>query len=740
MTVISNRTFGGEIPRAPADKLPDGNAQLTSNCNFAYGELRSMKGLFQQTRLANAAKSVFSIDGLLFFSWPYRTKAWKGPVIGDTYNRMYFTGQDGGMRVARTTITRVDGGEPPTSYQVGVPSVANAPTFALINRTQIPEYPNAAVRLYSYYETDGRRYDEQQITTFTTVAAFREYTFQIAPPTVDLSGVGATALPVQQRTARLRGYWVEVIVENPSEGGGTITQRVYTDAGGNVYEVVDSRTLRFNNQTIANVVAFTPVDSGETTPGDWLSVRLTQVGASTPEAAQPTVRAEVYDPTTNTIVFTLSASSAVESQRSDAVPGGVEARLIKDGQNAGFWRLTLTYGAMDTRAYVVTIVNDFMEESKPSPPVLVSPNYMQFVRLTFTAPSATGYVPYSRYRLYRSIGTGDYLSVFESTQSFTQSTVVVDDTAISVRSTDATLSSIGWDEPPAGLRGLTLLPNGFFAGFVGDTLYFSEPYRPWAWPYSMTFPVGVVGMRAIENSLVVTTFSYPYVVSGVHPEAMTQSQLTTSQAGISDHGMAVVGNTVAYISNDGLAVVSGFNVDLSISQRLWTREVWKAKFGAVLNDLELAYHDGSLVCVSPTAGKMWDLRLDSEAGGNLTSLTLTAGASYVLPLSDQLYLIDGNYLYQYKGSATSLTYDWWSKDHILPRPTSFTAGFINCSGQVTVTVYADGVQAFQQTFLAPSYFRMATGRKALRWSYRLSGTGIVKELTIAERRRELRRV
>lgn len=729
MTILSNRLFAGEIPRSPTDKLPADNAQATTNCNFAYGELRAMKAPFAVTRLANAAKSIFSLDGLTFYSWPFRTKAWKGPVIGDAYDRMYFTDQNGGMRVARTTGTRIDGGEPGTNYLVGVPPVVGAPTFTLVDRTTVPDYPQAAIRLYSYYESGGKRYEEKEITTFTTVKAFREYTFDIAAPTGDtVAAVGVNALTASQRTVKLASYTLE------SNIGDSV------DAGNQDYEVVGSRTLRVNNTDITNVVSMTPSDAGPITPGEWLDRRLAQLGTTTPDTASPSVRADVVDGTTGTTVFTLSASSSVASSRSDAVPGGVEAQLVRVTGTPPVWKLTLNYGPVDTRAYVVTMVNDYMEESKPSPPVLVSPTYMQIVRLSFGAPSFAGYVPCSRFRMYRSIGTGDYLSITDSPQTFSSPSITVDDSSVTVKSTDASLSSIGWDMPPAGLKGLTLLPNGFFAGFVGDTLYFSEPFRPWAWPYSMTFPVALVGMRAIENSLVVTTYTYPYLVTGVHPESMTQAQLTASQAGISDHGMATVGNTVAYISNDGLAIISGYTVDLSVGQRLWTREVWKEKFGAVLSDLELAYHDGALVCGCPTLGKMWEIRLDGEGGGNLSSLNLFANSLYVLPRSDQLYLVQGNDLYQYKGGPALLEYDWWGKDYILPKPTTFTVGYINCTGTVTVTLYANGVQRHQQTFGGASYFRIPSGSKALRWSYRLSGSGTVKEMSFAERRAELRNV
>lgn len=733
MTTISTRAFGGEIPRSPADKLPEPYAQRAVNCNFAYQELRPTKAGFFIRNLANAAKSLFTTNGLTFATWPYKAKAWKGPVTNDKFNRFYFTSRDGGFRVSQTTLLATNGGEPSTSYAVGVPAVEAAPTYTLVDRTSLPDHPNAMVKLYSYYEANGKRYEEKDISSFVTVKPFREFTFTIQEPAYP-------EIPVEEQLAAVTVSLTSLTYIN------TVGEDETVGLGGSSGTVLDASTVSVGGTTYRNVLYVTPVGKPQTTPDAILqsaaaSGGTSQAGDFTPASATATVRIDVVDSATNSTIFSLTASSAVGSTRSDAVPGGVDASLVKDGSGTGNWKLELNYGPVATRAYVVTMLNIWNEESKPSPPVLISPTYLQSVQLTFVPPTAGGYVTYNRFRVYRSVGTGDYLSVTPSPVSYTGAPVTYLDELLNIKDTDAVLATIGWDAPPTNLQGLTLMPNGFFAAFSGDTLYFSEPYRPWAWPYVMTFPVPLVGMRAIENSLVVTTNSYPYLVSGVHPNAVTQAQLTTSQAGISDHGMCVVGSTVAYVSNDGLAVVSGYNVDLTISQKLWTRETWRAEFGDVLNDLELAYHDGALVCGSPTAGKMWELRLDNEGGGNLSMLdsTMRADAMYVLPASDQLYYVNGTGLYQYKGGS-DVNYDWWSKDYILAKPTLFTAVYVNTSAPATVTVYADGATWHTQRVSSAGYYRMPTGKKSLRWSFRIEGKGIIKEFSMAERREELRSV
>ena len=738
MTILSNRTFGGEIPRIPPDKLPPDKAQQAENCDFAYGELRPTRGTFFIRTMANSPKSIFSTDGLRFASWPYRTKAWKGPVTNDMFDRFYFTSSSGGLRVGQTSSLSLNGGEP-ASYAVGVPSVQLPLTYRLVHRTTLPDYPSAQVKLFSYYEADGKRYDEREITGFVTVTAFKEFTFSIAEPSSTVPAASAVSSTARTVTITRLNY-TQTVSGGSGDGAYTFDQDTDVEfAGGRTATIVDSTTVSVGSTTYSRVNYIVPSTGVGVPPGSVLADAAALVGGAVPGTATPAVRIEVVDTAKNATIFSLSASSTTASSRSDAVPGGVEAQLLKNGSTAGAWKLVLDYGVIETRSYVVTLVNDWNEESKPSAPILVQPTYLDAVELTFTPASFTGYVPGSRFRVYRTVGS-EYISCTPAPVTFSTPTTVFQDTLVNIADTDAVLESDGWDMPPTGVTGLTLLPNGFFAAFVGDTLYFSEPYRPWAWPYAMTFPVNLVGMRAVENSLVVTTLTNPYLVSGVHPDAMTQTPLAAAYAGVSDHGMCVVGNTVAYVSNDGLVVVRGFDADLTISQQFWTRDVWRQRFGTVLGQLELAFYDGAVICGCQTAGNMWELRLDSEGGGNLSMLgTLRSDALYMLPVSDQLYVVDGTSLLQYKGGGTA-AYNWWSRDTILSRPVNFGAGYINTDASVTLSVYADGLLWHRQQFAAPGYFRVPSGSKKLRWSFRLEGVGRIKELTLAETMEELKNV
>ena len=253
MTTISTRAFGGEIPRSPADKLPEPYAQRAVNCNFAYQELRPTKAGFFIRHLANAAKSIFTTNGLTFASWPYKAKAWKGPVTNDQFNRFYFTSRDGGFRVSQTTLMTSNGGEPSTSYAVGVPAVEAAPTYTLVDRTSLPDHPNAMVRLYSYYEANGKRYEEKDINSFVTVKPFREFTFTIQEPAYP-------EIPVEEQLAAVTVNLSSLTYLN------TIGEDETAGLGNSSATILDSSTVSVGGRTYRNVLYITPVGKPRTTP------------------------------------------------------------------------------------------------------------------------------------------------------------------------------------------------------------------------------------------------------------------------------------------------------------------------------------------------------------------------------------------------------------------------------------------------------------------------------------------
>lgn len=651
MAVIGTRSFKGEIPRLEPHLLSEEHAQRAIDCNFANGSLRSLYGspsaITTQPPLASPAKGIYTNDGINFYSWTAETQAYRSPVIGDTWSRVYFLQPSiGEFRVG--TEVGLGSQTSPASKKAGVPRPVAAPVLTVIDRTIIPGYESktVSVTMEAWWEdTAGKEYVRGAVTPSVT-SAYKKYTF--TPP----------AAP------------------DPGDTGAT-------------YKLCAKIVFR-------DTAASTDVMSG---------------------------------------VVKGSATA-----RSAALPGGVEFTLEQSSSSAS---INLTWGVVETRAYVYTSTNAYDEESAPSPAETISVTYMHDVKMTVTATDFTGFVDGKLMKVYRTFGTtATYLeSDYEWNASYVDH---VFDRYWKPKTGGKALESNDWTPPPTGLQGSALMANGWFAAFKGNTLHMSEPYRPHAWPYSMTFAKAIRGVKAAQQSLVVTTADGVYVVSGSHPKAAQQIKLSTPQAGIAQRSMANIDGAVAYLSNDGFITVEGTSASPAVSQQLFDRRTWRDRYSSQLAsaDIILEYYDGALIGIPMSASsepKGFMIRMD-DGGGSFTQLSTRADALYQLPVNDALYYSSGGRLYQF-GSGVELPFDWWSKDHIYPSQVTFGAGFARFSGVLSLRLYADGQLVCTRDISSPGHFRL-TDRlpKALRWSYRLSGTGTVSEFMLARSMTELQTV
>lgn len=639
MTAIVLKEFSGELPNIPAYMLPDKNAQQALNCDFAQKDLRPLRDGFQVAAMSNNIKGIYSEDGLKFFSWPIETYAHKSPTIGDTFGRVYFMNANG-FNVAQVSTAQNNGGEPSSSWTVGVPAPTVAPVLTAIDLNQ----PKSGAITYTgtaWYELDGVKYGSATVG-LVSVYALKNYYF---------------AMPT-------RAAW------DPNTSTGV------PDAAKLVLQL----TVTQNAKTVA----------------------LINITAG---AANPT--------------------------KNSAFPGSQEYTL-NTMNGIGF--LDIVWGVYETRAYVFTVTNTFGEESAPSPAATIDITFIQDVKIETTLPSFTGYRPYSSSNIYRTFGSsGSFVKVPVSTYA-----LYYQDSSYKASEIGVSLPSLEWYAPTTGMFGLTPMPGGYFAAFKDNILYFSEPYRPHAWPYSMSFPKNIRGICRGAQSLVVTTADACYVVVGSSPKNAQQMLLPIPQAGVTHRSMTMLEGGVAFASNDGIVYVSGSQATLDISQKFFSREDWRARYSGILSDIRFAYHDGFLVAVSSTTSKGFIVRMD-EATGTFSQYNWQYAAAFYLPLLDTLYYSIGNTLYRFRAGSYH-TLDWWSKDFILGKHTNFGAAYIRCSGSVTVTLYADGAQWHQFTATSSGYYRLPAGNKALKWSVRFQTANRVEEFAMAEAMSELRNV
>lgn len=665
MTTLVLKNFSGELPNVPDYKLPDVNAQQALNCDFAQNDLRPLRNGALIKTMTNTVRGIYTEEGTNFYTWPVETFSAKGPVNKDVFGRMYFMNANG-FKVAPYAGATATGGEPATSYNVGVPEPAVAPTLTLKLRNGLPDYPSISVTTYVWYESNGKQYQKATMASFTVVSPWKEYTF--VPPARTLFDDGKTSTSV------------------------------WNDASQQTETVVT-----------------------ESAP------------SGTPDDAKLTAQIIIKDTANaNKEIFNVTVSSgATTPTRSNAFPGGVEVMLTTDG------RLTFEWGVVETRAYVYTMVNTYNEESAPSPASLVSLTYLDYVEVGTTDPSFTGYAAKASTNIYRTFGTNP--NYFKITTTSLGSGVYKDET-YNASAIGAQLLSLDWDLPETGMTGLVAMPNGFFAAYKNNMLYFSEPFRPHAWPYAMSFPHNIMGICSDAQSLVVTTNTGGYLVLGSIPSNMSQQKLPLPQAGIAQRLMVNLEGAVAYASADGIVLVQGSQSTMALSQKFYSREDWRLTFSSISDDARFGYTDGYLVMVSSQEAKGIIIRLD-EAAGTLTQFNETFDSMFYLPITDTLYYSKGANVYRLRDGASGYyTLDWWSKEFTMPTYTNFGAFYIRCTASTVVTIYVDGVSWHSFTAASTGYYRLPAGKRALRWSIRVQTAGKIEEIAMAEAMSEFRNV
>jgi hypothetical protein len=353
-----------------------------------------------------------------------------------------------------------------------------------------------------------------------------------------------------------------------------------------------------------------------------------------------------------------------------AVPAPVTApTLTPSGAGAG---------EVTVRNYVYTYVTAFGEESEPSP-ISLPINWQAGITVTLSTISAPpGGRNITLQRFYRtqtgSAGTDLYF-VAERAASAANFVDNIPVTQFAER-----LPSRTWNGPPAGLIGLTAMPNGIMAGFVGKKLYFCEPYLPHAWPevYAQTVDAPIVGLGAMDVQLVVITEGQPWRAAGTTPSSMSMSKVETNLPGIADFGIVDLGYAIAWAAPDGLAIAKSSGEVGLVSDNLFNPRDWRALNPAGIRAGQ--YHGrfiGSFDGVDPITDNPKSGSIIIDPSGEVAYLIRTATLArswyFDTPSGDLFYLAtDGKNVYRFdpEQGAPALYY-WRSKDYYMPIDDNF---------------------------------------------------------------------
>jgi hypothetical protein len=216
-------------------------------------------------------------------------------------------------------------------------------------------------------------------------------------------------------------------------------------------------------------------------------------------------------------------------------------------------------GVLEYRAYVYTWVSAYGEEGPPSPPgIYVGYSGDPWV-VSITPPDTPDTTDRNldKVRIYRTItGTEGSTAYFLVAELPLATTVYTDEERTVTVAGNQQLQSTFWTAPPTDMAGISLMPNGIMVGFRNNEIWFSEPYRPHAWPapYVLTVEYPVVGLGVLGQSVVICTTNNPYAATGVNPATMTLTKIPGLEQCLARGSIVSSPSGVAYASPNGVAV------------------------------------------------------------------------------------------------------------------------------------------------------------------------------------------
>jgi hypothetical protein len=386
-------------------------------------------------------------------------------------------------------------------------------------------------------------------------------------------------------------------------------------------------------------------------------------------------------------------------------------------------------GIPEDRIYTYTFVTGWGEESQPADASnIATAGYGQTVALSGMQVPPVGNHNITNKRIYRSVtGTSsvEYLFVAEIPAAQTTYTDTVEAEALG-----EVMPSMEWATPPDALKGLVGFPGGIMAGFVGRDVYFSEPYRPFAWPagYINTVDYPVVGLGVMDTTLAVLTTGVPYFIQGTDPASMAVVKSDIHQACVSKRSIVSMNGMVLYASPDGLVRLSSGGSGL-ITEMMFSRDQWQTINPETIH----AYHwESKYVAFYDGGGFVFDPRDNAFIWHDIS-----ASAGFNDMQRDQLYLVINNEMHRWY-AGTPKAYTWRSKKWTLPQPMAFSCAQVEAEAYpVTFKFYADGALRHTQTVTNRNAFRLPSGFQARDIEFEVSGTPEVFMVGIAQSPKEL---
>jgi hypothetical protein len=408
-------------------------------------------------------------------------------------------------------------------------------------------------------------------------------------------------------------------------------------------------------------------------------------------------------------------------------------------------------GRAVTRSYVTTWVSIYGEESAPSPPAEAS-GFADQDWLISSIPQptvVTDRVNIASIRLYRTVtGASGVTSFYYVDQIVLGAGTYTDRSPDTVVTSGQQAESVTWAEPP-DMDGIVAMPNGIFVGFKGNTLYFSENYRPHAWPveYAVTVQHPIVGLGVFGNSCVVCTTGAPAVVTGVRAASMALTQSNAPTPCVSRRSISSGLEGVAFATESGLCLFNPGGARV-FSTGFISRDQWAITY-LPATQAAIVYAGDYIAIRNATDAFMFPLPLGQEMSGLGGVVDLDGLVSPITLQVDPwagraLYVRQGQLLEWFPLGGSPRSIRWRSKVFDMGRPLNLGAAQVSfkaaVGAAVTFRVWADGNLVYQSAVTNGKETSLPSGFRATEWQFEVEANTEVTSISVASSKRELRRV
>lgn len=763
MAAIVVKAFGGLKPLSSQFLFQTGDATVAENVRLVSGSIVPLKATTNLKALdSSAPQTVFRYgqsgsESEYWLEFPEDTDVVNSPIPNDVYGRIYWA--DGGTaKYAPNTLILSSKPYPGGYYALGVPAPLSAPSAAqsayvaasaTIVASQIEnlsvgnvlsvEVDNNAAVLVTLTGSGGDVTAASLAANLNSVATISATVVSGSVKVSTKSKTETSALKISKKTSETQDYSAGAVTYQGFIGpisGNASSGATYTASGDLIASLTPGSKLAVKINNNAEVLVTVAAGAGTfpeaVTPTSFkAAISLVGLNVVINDGASPTV----------TITTSLTGTSA-----------SFQIRKVIPGTKAGYSELASgsnvsAASSLETRSYVYTFVSAYGEEGPPSAPssvATVNPNAEVSVANLSLSPG--GAYNLTKKRIYRTstVGTSaefqfvDEISIAQTSYTDTKAQSDLGEV----------LSTTDWVPPPSNLRGLKMMANGVAVGFVGNTLYMSEPNLPHAWPHKYPVDYQIVGLSPFRQSVAILTNGHPFLASGVDPGGMTLERLEFPHACLSKQSIVDTGDGCLYAGADGVVSIGAGGMKI-VSEQIFSREQWQALNPSTMKAF---FHDNRYhVMYQDASGVRRTLIFDfSGQGAVLTTTDLNAGtpvtAGYSDARTDTLYLAQGGFLKRFNNAATALVARWATGIYRLLHPVNFSFGMVRASeyptgaNAIKLKMYADDRAPFVKTVTGPDAFRLPAGFRAQQWKFEIETSVEVSMFAVATSATELQAI